>query len=59
MDKFISEHLIRKEVEVDIGKEYTFKGRVIASADGVLTILHDNNYLFINTSQILWIKETK
>lgn len=56
MDKFISEHLINKEVELDIGNKI-ITGKVISSADEVLTVIENGKYLFVNVQKILWIRE--
>ena len=54
MDKFISEHLIDKEVDVHCGGDNNFSGKVIANADGVLTLETDKGiYTHIATDKII------
>ena len=38
MDKFISEHLINAEVDIYCGWTDKFTGKIIACADGVVTL---------------------
>jgi len=56
MDKFISEHLIDKEIDVYCGGENKFSGKVTANADGVLTLETDKEtYTHIATNKIIAI----
>lgn len=60
MLKFISEHLIGKEVDVYCGCDDRFIGRVKACADGVLTLETDKGvYTHIAVDKIvaIWRKE--
>lgn len=57
MDKFISEHLLNKEITVYFDAEHTVSGTVIASADRVLTLIRDGSYTFINIEQVKYIQE--
>jgi len=58
LDKFISEHMFQKKVEVYMGEKDVFSGTVIACADGVLTLEKDGKLTFININLIkcLWEK---
>ncbi len=58
MDKFISEHFYRKELEVYCGQSDVYSGKVIACADGVLSLQADGKLTFINIKRIisLWEK---
>ncbi|MHA1266439.1 MAG: MM0924 family protein [Candidatus Helarchaeota archaeon] len=58
MDKFISEHMYRKEIEVYCGASDVYKGKVVACADGVLTLQSNGKLTFINIKKIisLWEK---
>lgn len=59
MDKFISEHFYQKTIEVYCGNERDiYHGRVIACADGVLTLQAEGKLTFINIKKIisLWEK---
>ncbi|TFG04891.1 MAG: hypothetical protein EU536_03600 [Promethearchaeota archaeon] len=58
IDKFISEHMYRKEIEVYCGGSDVYRGKVIACADEVLTLQTDAKLTFINTTKIisLWEK---
>ncbi|MHA1145507.1 MAG: MM0924 family protein [Candidatus Helarchaeota archaeon] len=59
MDKFISEHMYQKEIEVYLGEKDVFSGKVIACADGVLTLSKNDKLTFINIGMIkcLWEKK--
>ena len=57
MDKFISEHLLHKEIDVYIEKDQVLTGTVIASADKVLTIQVNGKYIYININQVKYIME--
>jgi len=57
MDKFISEHLYRKEIEVYCGGNDIYSGTVIACADGVLTLQTETKLTFINIRKIISIWE--
>ena len=55
MDKFISEHLYDKEVEVYFGgggKE-RLRGKVVGSADGVLVLEYEGRRDYINLEKVL------
>ncbi|TFF89367.1 MAG: hypothetical protein EU549_00855 [Promethearchaeota archaeon] len=58
IDKFISEHLINKDVEVYLGNKDVFEGKVVGSVDGVLSLIKDGKLTYINTPKIkcLWEK---
>lgn len=58
MDKFISEHFYRKEIEVYLGEKDVYSGKVIACADGVLTLQKEGKLTFINIHKIksMWEK---
>lgn len=59
MEKFISEHLIGKEVDVYCGCQDRFVGIVKACADGVLTLETEKGvYTHIAVSKIvaMWLK---
>lgn len=58
MDKFISEHFYRKEIEVYCGGSDIYSGKVIACADGVLSLQTEGKLTFINIAKIisLWEK---
>ena len=56
MDKFISEHLINKEVDVYCGGEDKFSGKVTSNADGVITLeTAKGTYTHIATDKIISI----
>ncbi|HUX98197.1 MAG TPA: MM0924 family protein [Candidatus Deferrimicrobium sp.] len=57
MDKFISEHLYRKQIEVYCGGNDIYKGTVIACADKVLTLQTEGKMTFINIDRIVSIWE--
>ena len=60
MLKFISEHLMGKEVDVYCGCDDRFVGKVIANADGVLTLETEKGlYTHIAVDKIVavWRKE--
>jgi len=57
MDKFISEHLLHKKIDVFIEENQVLTGFVIASADKVLTIQVDGKYIYININQVKYIME--
>lgn len=58
MDKFISEHMYKKEIEVYCGGSDIYRGKVIACADKVLTLQAEGKLTFINIKKIvsLWEK---
>ena len=55
MDKFISEHLYKKEIEVCFGGSANerLKGRVVGSADGVLVLEAGEGRDYINLERVL------
>ncbi len=57
MDKFISEHLLHKKIDVFIEENQVLTGVVVASADKVLTIQVDGKYIYININQVKYIME--
>jgi len=57
LDKFVSEHLINKEIEIYLNKDEIFSGRVIGCADKVLTLIKDGKYTFINIEFVKCIWE--
>ncbi|MFX1451227.1 MAG: MM0924 family protein [Promethearchaeota archaeon] len=57
MDKFISEHLLHKKIDVFIEENQVLTGVVIASADRVLTIQVNGKYIYINIDQVKYIME--
>ncbi len=58
MDKFISEHLYRKKIEVYCGGKDVYRGTVLACADGVLTLQTENKLTFLNIKRIISIWES-
>ena len=60
LDKFISEHYINRSIEVFTVTKDTFSGKVIANADGVLTLQTDGPRLtFIDISKVVCLWEKK
>ncbi|MHA1377533.1 MAG: MM0924 family protein [Candidatus Helarchaeota archaeon] len=57
MDKFISEHLLHKEIDVILDNDIIVSGLVVASADRVLTLSKDGKYTYINIDQVKYIQE--
>ena len=57
MDKFISEHLYNKEIEVYCGGNDIYRGAVIACADNVLTLQSESKLTFLNIKKIISIWE--
>ncbi|NVM04836.1 MAG: hypothetical protein HWN67_21125 [Candidatus Helarchaeota archaeon] len=57
MDKFISEHLLHKKIDVFFEENQVLTGVVVASADKVLTIQVDGKYIYININQVKYIME--
>ncbi|MGQ9759788.1 MAG: MM0924 family protein [Candidatus Methanomethylicaceae archaeon] len=60
MEKFISEHLIGQQVNVYYGSTDKFTGKVVACADGVLTLeTGEGIYTHISVDKIvaLWKKD--
>jgi hypothetical protein len=55
MDKFVSEHLWNKEIEVyfGTGKADRLKGKVVGSADGVLVLENNGRRDYINIDKVL------
>ncbi|MHA1131030.1 MAG: MM0924 family protein [Candidatus Helarchaeota archaeon] len=61
MDKFISEHFYQKTIEVYCGGngKDVYHGRVLACADGVLTLQAEGKLTFINIDKIISLWEKK
>ncbi len=60
ISKFISEHLINKEVDVYCTHDSSFQGKAIGCADNVLTLLDKTATMtFINIPHIIAIWEKK
>ena len=57
MDKFISEHLLNRDIIVYFDVDKMLTGKVIASADKVLTLIKDGKYVYININQVKYIQE--
>ncbi len=59
MDKFVSEHLWNKEIEVHFGtgRGDRLKGKVVGSADGVLVLEYKGRRDYINIDKVLaaWV----
>jgi hypothetical protein len=55
LDKFVSEHLYDKTVEVYFGsgKADRLKGKVVGSADGVLVLENKGRRDYINADKVL------
>lgn len=55
LDKFVSEHLYDKTIEVYFGGEKAnrLKGKVVGSADGVLVLENDGRRDYINVNKVL------
>jgi hypothetical protein len=55
LDKFVSEHLYNKTIEVYFGgpKADRLRGRVVGSADGVLVLENDGRRDYINADKVL------
>jgi len=55
MDKFISEHLYNKEIEVYFGNqgEDRLRGMVVGSADGVLVLENKGRRDYVNLEKVL------
>ena len=55
LDKFVSEHLYDKTIEVYFGsgKADTLKGKVVGSADGVLVLENGGRKDYINVDKVL------
>jgi hypothetical protein len=59
IDKFVSEHLYQKTIEVYFGsgKADRLKGKVVGSADGVLVLENDGRRDYINVDSVKAIWE--
>jgi hypothetical protein len=58
IDKFISEHLLNKEVEIYLGdSKDVLDGKIVGSTDGVITILKEGKMTYISAPQIKCIWE--
>jgi hypothetical protein len=55
LDKFVSEHLYDKTIEVYFGsgKADRLKGKVVGSADGVLVLENKGRRDYINADKVL------
>ncbi len=55
MDKFISEHLYAKEIEVYFGGNGSqrLRGKVVGSADGVLVLEHEGRRDYVNIEKVI------
>lgn len=55
MDKFISEHLYNKEIEVYFGGNGSerLSGKVVGSADGVLVLEKNGRLDYINLEKVI------
>ena len=55
MDKFMSEHLYQKEVEVYFGggSNERLRGKVVGSADGVLVLESSGRRDYVNIERVL------
>jgi hypothetical protein len=55
MDKFISEHLYNKDIEVYFGGDgnQRLRGRVVGSADGVLVLENGGRRDYVKTEKVI------
>ena len=55
MDKFISEHLYAKEIEVYFGgnERQRLRGKVVGSADGILVLEHEGRRDYVNIEKVI------
>lgn len=55
MDKFISEHLYDKEIEVYFGGNgnQRLQGKVVGSADGVLVLENEGRRDYVNIEKVI------
>ena len=55
MDKFVSEHLWNKEIEVYFGgnERQRLRGKVVGSADGVLVLEHGGRRDYVNIEKVI------
>ncbi|HII06219.1 MAG TPA: hypothetical protein HA349_02550 [Methanotrichaceae archaeon] len=55
MDKFISEHLYDKEIEVYFGgnEKQRLHGKVVGSADGVLVLENEGRRDYVNIEKVI------
>jgi len=55
MDKFISEHLYSKEIEVYFGgnERQRLRGKVVGSADGVLVLENEGRRDYVNIEKVI------
>ncbi len=55
MDKFISEHLYNKEIEVYFGGNGSqrLSGKVVGSADGVLVLENEGRRDYVNIEKVI------
>jgi hypothetical protein len=59
LDKFISEHLFNKNIEVYFGggPGERLQGKVVGSADGVVVLEHKGRLDYINIERVLAVWE--
>lgn len=55
MDKFVSEHLYAKEIEVYFGgnENQRLRGKVVGSADGVLVLESEGRRDYVNIEKVI------
>jgi len=55
MDKFVSEHLYAKEIEVYFGgnENQRLRGKVVGSADGVLVLENEGRRDYVNIEKVI------
>jgi hypothetical protein len=55
MDKFVSEHLYAKEIEVYFGgnENQRLRGKVVGSADGVLVLESEGRRDYVNIDKVI------
>ncbi|MDD2835815.1 MAG: hypothetical protein PHY05_06660 [Methanothrix sp.] len=60
LDKFMSEHLYGKNIEVYFGgsEEERMQGKLVGSADGVIVLEYKNRRDYINVEKIVAVWET-
>jgi len=60
LDKFMSEHLYGKNIEVYFGgdEKERLKGKLVGSADGVIVLEYKDRRDYINVEKIVAVWET-
>jgi hypothetical protein len=60
LDKFMSEHLYGKDIEVYFGgnEEERLRGKLVGSADGVIVLEYNGRRDYVNVEKILAVWET-